>query len=103
MFQFARLPFTLFAYSAYVAVLAGSLVATAQSVTTAVLNGTVHDMSGAVVPNTTVTASDATKGVTRSVTTDGTGKYEFLQLPPGTYTIVAVSPSFSKLVRITWF
>jgi outer membrane receptor protein involved in Fe transport len=69
----------------------------AQSVTTAQLNGTVHDPSGAVVPGSTVTAADASKGFSRSTTSDASGNYQFLLLPPGTYVVTATAAGFAKL------
>ena len=59
----------------------------AQTVSTAQLSGSVHDPSGAVVPGASVAVSDASKGFNRSTTSDGQGNYQFLLLPPGTYTV----------------
>ncbi|PMU31462.1 hypothetical protein C1Y12_29495, partial [Pseudomonas sp. FW305-47B] len=56
-----------------------------QTISTAQLSGTVHDPSGAVVPGASVTIADASKGFSRSATSDGEGNYQFLLLPPGTY------------------
>src|SRR5580698_10271646 len=58
-----------------------------QGISTAQLNGTVHDQTGAVIPNVTISISDASRGFTRSTTTDGQGNYQLLLLPPGTYTV----------------
>ncbi len=69
----------------------------AQSISTAQLSGTVKDSSGAVIPNVTVTASDPTKGFTRTATTDGQGNYQMLQLPPGTYTVMFSAANFRAL------
>jgi outer membrane receptor protein involved in Fe transport len=69
----------------------------AQSISTAQLNGTVHDQTGAVVPNAAVTASDASKGFSRSTTSDAQGNYRLVLLPPGTYTVTASAPGFAKL------
>jgi outer membrane receptor protein involved in Fe transport len=69
----------------------------AQNIATAQLNGTVHDPSGAVVPGATITVTDASKGITRSTTSDAQGSYQFLLLPPGTYVVTATAPGFGKL------
>lgn len=69
----------------------------AQNISTAQLNGTVHDPTGAVLPNATVTAADASKGISRTTTSDGQGSYQILLLPPGNYTVTAVAPGFAKL------
>jgi outer membrane receptor protein involved in Fe transport len=69
----------------------------AQNISTAQLNGSVHDPTGAVVAGATVTAADASKGFSRTATSDGQGNYQILLLPPGNYTITATSPGFAKL------
>jgi hypothetical protein len=53
----------------------------------ATLRGTVHDVSGAVVPGATVTVLNNATGITHSATTNGNGDYVVLQLPPATYTV----------------
>jgi len=68
-----------------------------QAIATAQLSGTVHDPTGAVVPGAAITISDATKGFSRSTTSDGEGNYQLLLLPPGTYTITATAAGFAKL------
>src|ERR1700733_12237532 len=61
----------------------------AQNISTAQLNGTVHDQTGAVIPNATVTITDDSKGFSRTTTTDAQGNYRLLLLPPGTYSVEA--------------
>ena len=68
----------------------------AQNISTAQLNGSVHDPTGAVVPGATITVADASKGLSRTTTSDGQGKYQVLLLPPGNYTVTASAPGFSK-------
>jgi outer membrane receptor protein involved in Fe transport len=70
----------------------------AQNITTAQLNGTVHDKTGAVVPNVTVTIADASRGFSRTTTSDAQGNYQLLQLPPGTYTVTASYTGFNTFV-----
>jgi hypothetical protein len=67
----------------------------AQTATTS-LRGTVTDAGGAVIPKATVTLSRAETGFTRTVTTDDQGAYQFLQIPPATYTLEANAGSFAK-------
>ncbi len=69
----------------------------AQNISTAQLNGSVHDPTGAVVAGATVTAADDSKGFSRTTTSDGQGNYQILLLPPGHYTVTATSPGFAKL------
>ena len=45
----------------------------AQNISTAQLNGSVHDPTGAVVPGATITIADASKGLLRTTTSDGQG------------------------------
>jgi len=71
----------------------------AQSVSTAQLHGTVHDQTGAVIPNAAVTVTDASKGFSRATVTDGQGNYQVLLLPPGTYTVMATAAGFAKLTE----
>jgi Carboxypeptidase regulatory-like domain len=58
--------------------------------------GYVRDKSGAVLPNATVTATVTATGYSRTVTTDASGQYSMLALPPGRYRLTASVPSFSQ-------
>jgi outer membrane receptor protein involved in Fe transport len=71
----------------------------AQNISTAELHGTVHDASGAVIPNAAITITDASKGFSRSTTSGGQGEYQLLLLPPGTYVVTATAPGFAKLTE----
>jgi hypothetical protein len=83
--------------AAFVSVPDFSPRAAAQSVSTAQLNGVVKDPTGAIIPGAKVTATDTSKGFSRTDTTDSQGVYQLLQLPPGTYTINATAPGFSQV------
>jgi Carboxypeptidase regulatory-like domain len=63
-----------------------SVLAFAQSGTTS-LRGTVTDPSSATVSAAKVTLASPDRGFARTVTTNSTGNYEFLQLQPGTYDV----------------
>src|SRR5437764_59675 len=52
------------------------------------IEGVVKDSSGAVLPGTTVEARSGGSGVL-STTTDGTGKFRFPSVLPGTYELTA--------------
>lgn len=63
-----------------------SAAAQSQS-TTGNIEGRVVDPNGEVVPNVTVTATNTSTGLRKSVQSDGEGNYIFVLLPPGTYRV----------------
>src|SRR5260370_39333668 len=69
--------------------------ATAQ-VTTGSILGTVHDATGAVVPNATITITDTAKGTISTKQTDASGDYNVPFLIPGTYTVSVEMPGFKR-------
>ncbi len=81
-----------------VRVFAGIALLTAPAVvaqeTTAGLQGTVKDPSGAVVSNATVEVSSPALIGVRKVQTDAAGTYRFAALPPGDYTLTVTAPGF---------
>jgi hypothetical protein len=58
------------------------------------LNGTVQDASGAAVPESAVTVTDAEIGVTRTAKTQGNGFFQIFNLPVGTYKVTATHDGF---------
>ena len=62
--------------------------------------GYVRDSSGAVLPNATLTIIQATTGYTRTATTDASGHYSILALPPGSYRLTASTPG-SRMESLT--
>jgi outer membrane receptor protein involved in Fe transport len=71
----------------------------AQNISTAELHGTVHDVSGAVIPNASITIANASRGFSRSTTSNGEGSYQLLLLPPGTYVVTVTATGFAKLTE----
>ena len=62
--------------------------------------GVVRDTSGAVLPGVTVEASSpALIEQTRTVVTDGQGRYNIVELRPGQYTVTFSLPGFSTVRR----
>ena len=62
--------------------------------------GVARDTSGAVLPGVTVEASSpALIEKTRSVVTDAEGRYNIVDLRPGTYSVTFTLPGFRTLVR----
>jgi hypothetical protein len=75
--------------------LAASSSAPAQ-ILTGSLTGTVTDASDAVVPNAPLTLTDIGTGLVYKEKSDAAGVYTFLNLPTGTYRLVAEVTGFSK-------
>ena len=62
------------------------------------ISGTVTDPSGAVVPNTAVTAKNVATGVVSHATANNGGVYNFPTLQPGPYQITGEATGFQKAV-----
>jgi TonB family protein len=58
--------------------------------------GTATDPSGAVVPNATMTITNAESGWDRVTTTNAVGGYSFAGIPAGHYAVQAQAPGFAK-------
>jgi hypothetical protein len=69
--------------------------AKAQTGTTSV-RGAVIDRTGAAIVGAKVIVTNAAQGLHREGATDGTGAYEFLSLPPGSYVLTIESKGFRK-------
>src|SRR5580704_1204437 len=67
-----------------------------QSSTTS-LRGTISDPQSAILPDATVTLTNPATGFSESKKTDRDGVYQFLQLPPGTYTLTVTKAGFAAL------
>ncbi len=65
---------------------------------TARLIGTVHDASGAVVPNAHVTAVNSATRVKTETTTNASGDYVLPALQPGNYSLSVEASGFRKAV-----
>jgi hypothetical protein len=66
---------------------------------TAQINGSVKDQSGAVLPGVEVTVTQTDTGVKRSMPTDETGLYVLSNLPLGPYRLEAALPGFRTYVQ----
>ena len=51
------------------------------------ITGTVHDSSGASIPNAQVKVSSPERGIVRDTVSNSTGEYSVSGLPPGTYNV----------------
>src|SRR5438132_2983278 len=75
-------------------------IAGAQAVTTGSIAGLVRDASGAVLPGVTVeAASPVLIEKVRTAVTDGEGRYNLVDLRPGTYTVTFALTGFSTVRR----
>src|SRR5262249_9651944 len=63
------------------------------------ITGTVKDASGGVLPGVTVDATGPALLAPRTVSTDTSGIYRIIDLPPGTYSVTYTLAGFSKVVR----
>jgi hypothetical protein len=68
-------------------------LATAQS--TSQLNGSVTDPSGAAMSGTKITLTDEATRFQRTTTSNATGLYQFLAIPPGDYRLDATAAGFA--------
>lgn len=75
----------------------GAIFAQAQA-SSADLVGTVVDPSGAVVPGATVTARNSATNISKTTTTNDSGEYTIIGLPPGDYEVTAEAKTFKKTV-----
>ncbi len=62
------------------------------------LVGSVVDPADAAVPGATVTVRSSSTGISRTVTTNDSGEYQILALPPGEYEVSASAPTFKRAV-----
>jgi hypothetical protein len=75
-------------------------LASAQSVSSGTINGTVRDESGGVLPGVTATLTSPALQVREIVqVTDSEGAYRFVDLPAGTYNLKFELTGFSTLIR----
>jgi outer membrane receptor protein involved in Fe transport len=64
-------------------------------VSTATVNGTVHDSSGAIIPGATVVLHNVDQNVDRTVTTNEVGYYVIENIIPGSYNISVSKTGFT--------
>ena len=63
------------------------------------MRGTIADPKGAVVSRAEVTLANPNTGFSRTVKTNDQGVYQFLEIPPSTYSLTIKAPGFAA-VRI---
>src|SRR5262245_47914390 len=67
--------------------------------TTGTITGTVQDTSGAVMPGASLKLTATGTGIVQVQTSDESGNFRFLLLPPGTYTLEATIAGFKTFRR----
>src|SRR5437867_4206721 len=72
-------------------------------ISTASINGTVRDATGAVVPDATILLTNVNTGVQKRTVSNEAGVYVILSILTGTYTLEASKPGFNtnKLAPFT--
>jgi hypothetical protein len=70
-------------------------------ITTGVIQGTVTDATGGTLPGVTVEARNTETNLSRTLTTGSDGRFVFLQLPSGTYSVTYTLSGFATLVHDT--
>lgn len=63
------------------------------------LSGVVLDPQSRVVVGATVTVRNPATNFSRATTTDETGQFRFLALPPGRYEVIVEAPGFARVVN----
>src|SRR6202522_1735427 len=63
------------------------------------VSGVLTDTSGAVVPNAHVVLTDEQKGYKFTTKSESSGRYLFVSIPPGQYSVTAEMHGFEKSVR----
>ena len=76
--------------------LLASALISAQTATTS-LRGTVTDPKGAVLQSATVTLDNAATGYSRTTKSANDGVYQFLEVPPSTYTLTVTVAGFATV------
>ena len=64
------------------------------------IRGQISDISGAKIPNATVTATESSTNFTSTVAASQDGAFDFPALQPGTYAVTVESPGFKKETRL---
>jgi hypothetical protein len=66
--------------------------------TTATIEGTISDLTGAVLSGATVSIQNEATNIVRNVVSDSRGRYEAGNLNPGSYTLTVTAPGFGRKV-----
>jgi hypothetical protein len=90
----------IFTFIAFCSIMVLGIMAQAQTqITTGVIQGTVRDEASAVIPGAVVEVKNLDTNFTKNLNTDENGRYVFLQLQPGRYTLTISRQGYSTLVQ----
>ena len=93
-----RAPITRTARLGIVAALAAIAIAVASAQGAfSTFSGTVFDPTNGFLPGVTMTVTNTASGAKHEIKSDRTGHFEFVGLPPGSYSLQAILPGFSIL------
>jgi outer membrane receptor for ferrienterochelin and colicin len=82
------------------ALLAAPMIARAQTqITTGVIQGTVVDETNAVIAGASVEVKNTDTNSTKNLSTDSDGRFVFLQLPSGRYTLTVSKQGYTTLAQ----
>jgi len=84
--------------SAFALILLGASLVAAQTAS-AVIQGTITDHQGGVLPGVSVTATNTDTGLRRDVASDEQGFFRLAALPPGPYALAAKVDGFAPYAR----
>jgi sarcosine oxidase gamma subunit len=87
----------LFAALFVLGVFSAGIATEAQTSISGVVQGTITDKAGAVVPNATVELVNTATNETKATTTNATGEYTLPNVPPGTYTLKISKGGFATV------
>src|SRR5215813_15634003 len=76
-----------------------SFTANGQQITTGVIQGTISDEAGAVVPGADVEVRNLETNLTKTFSTDSDGRFVFLQLQPGRYSLTVTKQGYAKVLQ----
>ncbi len=71
-------------------------LASAQSIVTGAINGTISDPSGAVIVGASVTLTSKTTGAALTTETSSSGGYSFGLVKPGSYSLTVIQTGFKQ-------
>ena len=73
--------------------------AKAQQITTGVIQGTVTDPAGAVIPGADVELRNLDTNLAKTFSTDEDGRFVFLQMQPGRYSLTVAKQGYAKVLQ----